>query len=108
LAGPISAEDETAAIRTRSIVGHLTTSGDAPVSYRRLLKQWEESQRFARRNSIAANSMLALQVAEHQRNQMRDFALEDTELFELDWTPLHPTDSLNASLTDAILEDYIG
>jgi Ca2+-binding RTX toxin-like protein len=105
LAGNNSLAGEMLAIGSRSIVGHLTTSGDAPVSYRRLLKQWEESQGLARRNSIAANLLFAPNVAEHQRNQMLDVALEDSDLFAPDWTPLDATESLNGSLIDAILED---
>jgi hypothetical protein len=103
--GTNSAQGDAMALRARTIVGHFTTSGEALVGYRRLLKQWEEERPFARRNAIIDSTLRGLPTAEHRRNQMLDFALADTELLARDWTPLRATDSLHTELVDAVLED---
>jgi hypothetical protein len=105
LTGINSDEGETMAVRARTIVGHFTTSGEAPVSYQRLLKQWEEKHRFARRNAFVANALLALTTSGHHRNKMLDFALDDSELFAPDLAPLHQTESQLTELIDMVLED---
>ena len=91
----------------RTILGHFTTSGAAPVGYRCLLKHWEEEHQFARRvSSLPIDSkLLRLATAEQRHRQTIDSALEDTELFAPDWTRLNATESPNTKLIDVLLED---